>query len=71
MASVLAVYVAIDFKGTGEGLGVALTLGLLTLTLVFWRDLVWGDKRRELLLVLASLIVSALFRYAAFVIHHA
>ena len=71
MASVLAVYVAIDFKGTGEGLGVALTLGLLTLTLVFWRDLVWGDKWRDVQLTLASLMVSGLLHYAAFVIHHA
>ena len=49
---------------TGGGLGVALTLSLLTplpLTVVFWRDLVWGDKRSDLLLALASVIVSALF----------
>jgi hypothetical protein len=74
LASVLAVYVAIDFASTGGGLGVALTLSLLTplpLTVVFWRDLVWGDKRSDLLLALASVIVSALFHYAAFVIHHA
>src|SRR6266851_1284242 len=73
LASVLAVYVAIDFKGTGEGLGVALTLGLLTpllLTVVFWRDMVWGDKWRDLLLTLASLMLSGLLHYAAFVIHH-
>ncbi len=74
LASVLAAYVAIDFATTGGGLGMPLTLSLLTplsLTLVFWRDLVWGDKRPDLLLVLASLMVSALFHYAAFVIQHA
>lgn len=74
LASALAVYVAIDFASTGGGLGVALTLSLLTplpLTVVFWRDLGWGDKRSNLLLVLASVMVSALFHYAAFVIHHA
>jgi len=74
LASVLAVYVAIDFASTGGGLGVALTLSLLTslpLTVVFWRDLVWGDKRSDLLLAFGSVTVSALFHYAAFVIHHA
>jgi hypothetical protein len=71
LASVLAVYAAIDFKGTGGGLGVPLTLGLLIpllLTVVFWRDLEWGDRRGDLLLTLASLIVSGLFLYAAFVV---
>jgi hypothetical protein len=74
LASVLAVYVAIDFASTGGGLGVALTLSLLTplpLTVVFWRNLVWGDKWSNLLLALASVVVSVLFHYAAFVIHHA
>jgi hypothetical protein len=74
LASVLAVYVAIDFKIAGGSLGVPSTLGLLIpllLTVVFWRDLAWGDKRRDLLLTLASLIVSGFFHYAAFVIHHA
>jgi hypothetical protein len=74
LASVLAAYVAIDSASTGGGFGVPLTLIILTplpLTVVCWRDLVWGDKRRDLLLALASLIVSALFHYAAFLIHHA
>ena len=74
LASVLAVYVAIDLKSIGGGLGVPLTLGLLIpllLTVVFWRDLVWGDTRRDLLLALASLIASGLFHYAAFVIRPA
>jgi hypothetical protein len=73
LASVLAVYVAIDFASTGGGLGVALALSLLTpltLTVVFWPELVWGDKRGDLLLALASVTVSALFHYVAFVIHH-
>jgi hypothetical protein len=71
LASALGVYAAIDFKSTGGGIGVPLTLGLLIpllLTVVFWQDLVWGEKRRDLLLTLASLIVSGLFQYAAFVI---
>jgi hypothetical protein len=74
LASALAVYVAIDFASTGGGLGVALTLSLLTplpLTVVFWRDLGWGDNRSNLLWVLASVMVSLLLHYAAFVIHHA
>jgi len=74
LASVLAVCVATGFATAGSGLGLQLTLGLLTplpLTLVFWRDLVWGDKRRDLLLALASLIVSAFCHGLAFVIHHA
>ena len=73
LASVLAVYVAIDSATTGGGLGVVLTLGLLTpllLTVVFWRDLIWGDKWRDLLLGVASLAVSGLLHYAAFVIRH-
>jgi hypothetical protein len=73
LASVLAVYVAIDFATTGGGLVVALTLGLLTpllLTVVFWRDLVWGDKWRDLLLGVASLVMSGLLHFAAFLIHH-
>jgi hypothetical protein len=74
LASVLGACVAIDFAITGGGLGVPLTLSFLTplpLTVVFWRDLVWGNRRRDLLLALASLILSALFHYAAFVSHHA
>jgi hypothetical protein len=74
LASVLAVYVAIHFKITGGGFGVLLALGLLMpllLTVVFWRNLVWGNKRRDLLLTLASLIVSGLFHCAAFVIRPA
>jgi hypothetical protein len=73
LASALAVCVAVDFATTREGLGVALTLGLLTpllLTVVFWRDLVWGDKWRDLLLGVASLAVSGLLHYSAFVIRH-
>ena len=69
MASALAVYVAIDFEIRGGELGLAWTLGLLIpllLTLVFWRESAWGDKRRDLLLALASLIVSGLFHCAAF-----
>ena len=74
LASLLAIYVAIDFKSTGGSLGIALTLGLvmpILLTVVFWRELVWGDKWRDLLLTLASLFVSGLFHYAAFVIRPA
>jgi hypothetical protein len=74
LASVLAACVAISFAKAGSGLGLPLTLGLLTplpLTLVFWRDLVWGDNRRDLLLAFASLIVSALGHGLAFVIYHA
>jgi hypothetical protein len=70
LASVLAVYIAVDFA---SGLGVPLTLSLLApvpLTVVFWRGLVWGEKRRDLLLALVSLIVSGLFHYASFVVHH-
>ena len=73
-ASVFAAYVAIDFVATSGGLGVPLTLSLLTpvpLTLIFWRELVGGDKRRDLLLAVAGLMVSALFHYAAFVIRPA
>ena len=73
LASVLAVYVAIDFATKGGGLGIPLSLGLLTPllpTVVFWRDLVWGDKWRDLLLGVASLAVSGLLHYAAFVTHH-
>jgi hypothetical protein len=71
LASLLAIYVAIDFKSTEGGFGVPLVLGLLIpaiLTVVFWRDLVWGDKRRDLLWTIAILIVTAAFHYAAFVI---
>jgi len=71
LASVLAVYIAIDFNGTGRDLGVPLALGILIplfLTAVFWQTLVWGDKRRDLLLTLASLTASGLLHYAAFVI---
>jgi hypothetical protein len=71
LASLLAIYVAIDFKSTGSGLGVPLILGLLIpliLTGGFWRDLVWGDKRRDLLWTVGSLILTELFHYAAFVI---
>lgn len=74
LASVLAVYVAIDFDGIGRGLGVPLALGILIplfLTVIFWRTLVWGDKRRDLLLTFSSVIVSGLLHCAAFVIRPA
>ena len=72
LASVLAVFAAMELYG--RGLGGPLALGILIplfLTVVFWRTLVWGDKRRDLLLTLASLIVSGLLHYAAFVIRPA
>lgn len=74
LASAVAIYVATDFASSESGLGVALTLILLTpllLTVVFWRDLVWGDKRHDLLLAIACLVVSGLFHCSAYLIHHA
>jgi amino acid transporter len=74
LASVVAVYIAIDFEIRRGGLGLPLALGLLIpllFTGVFWRDLVWGDKRRDLLLVLASLLVSGVCHYAAFMLRPA
>jgi len=74
LASLMAVYLVIDLERRGGGVGVGLILGLLTptlLTLVFWRDLKWGEKRRDPLWALAILIGSGLIVYAAFLIHHA
>jgi hypothetical protein len=74
VASALAAYLAIYSVSTGGRFGVPMSLILLTplpLTVVFWGDLVWGDKRRDLLLALASVTVSALIHYAAFVARHA
>ena len=74
LASVFAACFAVDYATTGVGLGVPLTLFILTpvpLTLIFWRELVWGNKRRDLLLVLASLLLSALLHFTAFVLRQA
>ena len=52
---------------------VALTLVFLVpliLTVVFWRNLVWGSRLRDLLLVLASIAVSAIVHYTAFLLRH-
>ncbi len=43
----------------------------MILTSVFLRDLVWGDKQRDLLLTFVSVTVSALIHYAAFVVRPA
>jgi hypothetical protein len=69
LASVVAAYITVDFATRGGGLGVPLTLGLLTslpLTVICWGELVWGDKGRDRLVMLASLLVSTLIHYVAF-----
>ena len=74
LASVMAVYLAIYSARGGGGVGAVLTLSLLTpllLTLLFWRDLVWGARWGDLLLILATLILNGMIVYAAFLIRHA
>lgn len=69
LASAVAAYITVDFATRGGGLGVPLTLGLLTslpLTVIFWGELVWGNKGRDRLVMLASLLVSTLIHYVAF-----
>jgi hypothetical protein len=77
LASVLGAYVAMHFaiasKGTGFGAPLILVLLMpllicLPLTVVFWKNLVPGDRRRDPLFVLAGLIIIALLHYLAFVI---
>jgi hypothetical protein len=72
LTSALAAYIAILLLSSTTGLvEVCLSLLLLiplVLTVVFWRILVWGDRFRDPLLVLATIGVSALVYYTAFIL---
>lgn len=74
LSSAIGLYLAIELGVAGAGAGLLLSLTLLIplpLTFIFWRTLVWGDKRRDPLLAAGGLALSALVYYAAFLIHHA
>jgi hypothetical protein len=66
-AALLCAAVAVDFAiglaRTPDVSGVGLTAILLTplrLTFIFWRNLVWGDNRRDPLFAFAGVMVSAI-----------
>ena len=73
LSSGIGLYLAIELGIAGAGAGLLLSLTLLAplpLTFIFWRALLWGDKRRDLLLAVGGLAVSALVHYAAFLRRH-
>ena len=72
LCGVLSLWAAVGLGRTSDPAGVLLTVILLTpllLFFIFWRTLVWGNKTRDLLMVLAAVMVSSMIEYVAFLIH--
>ncbi len=70
LSSALASYTVFLFS-TGQSTNIEWGLPFLlplVLTIVFWRSLVWGDRRRDPLVVLAAVMTSALIHFVAFVV---
>jgi hypothetical protein len=77
LSSLLGAYVALTPIKSGVGVSaasVALSLIVLLpllLSAVFWRKLVWGDRRRDPLFALVGVAASGLLQYVAFLVHRA
>ncbi len=72
LCGVLSVWAAIALGRTSDPAGVLLTVILLTplpLFFIFWRILAWGNKTRDLPMVLAAVMVSSIVEWVAFLLH--
>ena len=70
---IASVFAAFGLGRTSDHGGLVLFAIFLIPSLVTvwcWGALRWGDKRRDLLVVLASLIASGALHVAAFMLHH-
>jgi hypothetical protein len=70
LCSALGGYLAIDLARSSAD-AVEASVGLfflipLIVTILFWKYLVWGNKLRDPLLVIAAMAISALIHYASF-----
>ena len=71
LGSYLALSLATSGDGSAEVVGIIFLLLPLFLAVAFWRNLVWGNKRRDLFLAFAGVMAAGLIVYIAFVINHA
>jgi hypothetical protein len=72
LAAAITVYVAMtSVRGYGRiGLWSLVLLVPLLPPLAFWRSLVWRDRKLDLLLAVAGVMMVALLHYVAFLIHY-
>jgi hypothetical protein len=72
LVSALSVLITFEFLRQSAGMAVPVMLATQPiLTVVFWRTLIWGDRRSNALLVARIVLVDALIHSTAFIVRRA